>query len=110
MGKIGDGRAESLFDAAAEQAARAAAPLAVRMRPRTLDEVIGQRHLTGPGTPFRKLIDHDENQRLNGCLVDTQRTTADLGAVEDQVVGVREGAGRLAGELVGHSGSGAVNG
>src|SRR5438552_13264183 len=28
------------------------------MRPRSLDEVVGQRHLTGPGTPFRKLIDH----------------------------------------------------
>ena len=64
MGKIGDGRAESLFDAAAEQAAQAAAPLAVRMRPRTLDEVIGQRHLTGPGTPFRKLIDHDAAMSL----------------------------------------------
>ncbi len=64
MGKIGDGRAESLFDVAAEQAARAAAPLAVRMRPHTLDEVIGQRHLTGPGTPFRKLIDHDAAMSL----------------------------------------------
>ena len=64
MGRIGDGRAESLFDAAAEQAAQAAAPLAVRMRPRTLDEVIGQRHLTGPGTPFRKLIDHDAAMSL----------------------------------------------
>ncbi|MBO0817416.1 MAG: replication-associated recombination protein A [Actinobacteria bacterium] len=29
------------------------------MRPRTLDEVIGQQHLTGEGTPFRKLVDHD---------------------------------------------------
>jgi len=64
VGRIGDGRAESLFDAAAEQAAQAAAPLAVRMRPRTLDEVIGQRHLTGPGTPFRKLIDHDAAMSL----------------------------------------------
>ena len=64
MSRIGDGRAESLFDAAAEQAAQAAAPLAVRMRPRTLDEVIGQRHLTGPGTPFRKLIDHDAAMSL----------------------------------------------
>ena len=64
MSRIGDGRAESLFDAAAEQAARAAAPQAVRMRPRTQDEVIGQRHLTGPGTPFRKLIDHDAAMSL----------------------------------------------
>ena len=33
---------DSLFDEAEERAAREAAPLAVRMRPRTLDEVIGQ--------------------------------------------------------------------
>ena len=38
----------SLFDEAEKQAAADAAPLAVRMRPRNLDEVIGQRHLTGP--------------------------------------------------------------
>ena len=31
----------------------AAAPLAERMRPRTLDEVIGQAHLLGPGKPLR---------------------------------------------------------
>ena len=59
MARAGDGQADSLFDAAGEEAARAAAPLAVRMRPASLDEVIGQRHLTGPGTPFRKLVDHD---------------------------------------------------
>jgi putative ATPase len=35
------------------------APLAVRMRPRSLDEVAGQRHLTGPGSPLRKLIEND---------------------------------------------------
>ncbi len=52
-------QADSLFDAAGEEAARAAAPLAVRMRPRTLDEVIGQRHLTGEGTPLRKLAEND---------------------------------------------------
>ena len=40
------------------------APLAVRMRPRTLAEVIGQRHLTGEGTPFRKLADHDAAMSL----------------------------------------------
>ena len=59
-----DGQAASLFDEAGEEAARASAPLAVRMRPHSLDEVIGQRHLTGPGTPFRKLIDHDAAMSL----------------------------------------------
>ena len=55
---------DSLFDEAEERAAQEAAPLAVRMRPRTLDEVIGQKHLTAPGTPFRKLIDNDAPMSL----------------------------------------------
>src|ERR1700731_2928125 len=58
------GQSESLFDEAEETAAQAAAPLAVRMRPRPLDEVIGQRHLTSAGTPFRKLIDNDAPMSL----------------------------------------------
>lgn len=33
------------------------APLAVRMRPRTLDEVVGQRHLLGDGAPLRRLVE-----------------------------------------------------
>jgi len=32
------------------------APLAARMRPRTLDEVVGQQHLLGPGAPLRRLV------------------------------------------------------
>src|SRR5678815_1021597 len=32
-------------------------PLAARMRPRTLDEVVGQRHLLGPGKPLRDAIE-----------------------------------------------------
>jgi putative ATPase len=59
-----DGQSASLFDDAEETAASAGAPLAVRMRPRILDEVIGQRHLTGAGTPFRKLIDNDAPMSL----------------------------------------------
>jgi putative ATPase len=34
-----------------------AAPLAVRMRPRSLDEVVGQQHLLGPGSPLRQLVE-----------------------------------------------------
>ncbi|MDQ6875387.1 MAG: replication-associated recombination protein A, partial [Actinomycetota bacterium] len=48
---------EDLFDAAAHTASQAAAPLAVRMRPRTLDELVGQRHLLGAGSPLRRLVD-----------------------------------------------------
>src|SRR5580693_6301224 len=64
MARADTGQSESLFDDAEDTAASAAAPLAVRMRPRSLDEVIGQRHLTGAGTPFRKLIDNDAPMSL----------------------------------------------
>lgn len=33
------------------------APLAVRMRPATLDEVVGQDHLLAPGSPLRRLVE-----------------------------------------------------
>lgn len=52
---------EGLFGAEAEDRAgeRIAenAPLAVRMRPRTLDEVVGQGHLLGSGAPLRRLVE-----------------------------------------------------
>src|SRR5271154_5968276 len=35
----------------------AAAPLAVRMRPASLDEVVGQGHLLAPGSPLRRLVE-----------------------------------------------------
>ena len=35
----------------------AGVPLAVRMRPASLDEVVGQDHLLGPGTPLRRLVE-----------------------------------------------------
>ena len=36
------------------------APLAERMRPRTIDEVLGQAHLLGPGKVLRRAIEQDE--------------------------------------------------
>ncbi len=39
-------------------------PLAARMRPRTLDEVIGQSHLLGKDRPLRRLIEKDEIRSL----------------------------------------------
>ena len=35
-------------------------PLAERMRPRNLDEYVGQEHLIGPGKPLRVQIEHDD--------------------------------------------------
>jgi putative ATPase len=40
------------------------APLAVRLRPRSLDEVIGQQHLLGPGSPLRRLVEGDAPMSL----------------------------------------------
>jgi putative ATPase len=42
----------------------ASAPLAVRMRPRTLDELVGQQHLLAPGSPLRRLIEGDQPMSL----------------------------------------------
>src|SRR5437763_15276435 len=35
-------------------------PLADRMRPRTLEEYVGQEHLIGPGKPLRAQIERDD--------------------------------------------------
>ncbi|WP_405588394.1 replication-associated recombination protein A [Streptomyces sp. NBC_01092] len=44
-------------DAPPAEPVRATAPLAVRMRPRTLDEVVGQAHLLRRGAPLRRLVE-----------------------------------------------------
>ncbi len=40
------------------------APLAERMRPRTLDELVGQDEALGPGTPLRRLLETDTLRSL----------------------------------------------
>ena len=50
---------EDLFAAAAEDRLARQAPLAARLRPKNLDEVVGQEHLLGPGKPLRALIEAD---------------------------------------------------
>ena len=42
----------------------AAAPLAVRLRPRTLDELVGQGQLRAPGSPLRQLIEGGQSLSL----------------------------------------------
>ncbi|HSN32333.1 MAG TPA: AAA family ATPase, partial [Ideonella sp.] len=44
----------------------AAVPLAERLRPKTIDEVIGQRHLLGPGKPLRVAF---ESGRLHSMIL-----------------------------------------
>ncbi len=48
---------DDLFADQREDRLFTAAPLAARMRPRSLDEVAGQKHLVAPGTAFRSLLD-----------------------------------------------------
>ncbi|MEN3338854.1 MAG: putative ATPase [Acidobacteriota bacterium] len=55
----------SLFDdEPAAPAANAPSPLAERMRPRTLDEFVGQDALIAPGRPLRRAIDEDRLQSI----------------------------------------------
>src|SRR5579864_9438682 len=42
-----------------ESVSSTAAPLAARMRPRTLDEFVGQEHIVGPGHALRRAIESD---------------------------------------------------
>ncbi|HZP27386.1 MAG TPA: replication-associated recombination protein A [Acidimicrobiia bacterium] len=51
--------ADDLFSAAVEERLRGRAPLAARLRPGSLDEVVGQDQLLAPGRPLRVLIESD---------------------------------------------------
>ncbi len=60
------GGADDLFSAAAEELIASGGPLADRLRPRNLDEVVGQQHLLGKGRPLRALVDAD---RLSSVIL-----------------------------------------
>lgn len=55
-----------LFAAAAEERLASRAPLAARLRPRSLDEVVGQQHLLADRQPLRALIESD---RLSSVIL-----------------------------------------
>lgn len=57
---------DDLFAAAAADRQHERAPLAARVRPRTLDEVVGQAHLLGADRPLRLLIESD---RLSSVIL-----------------------------------------
>ncbi len=82
----------------------AASPLAARMRPRTLDEFVGQRHLLAPGKPLREAIERGTVTSMifwgppgtgkttlgNLIAVYTQREFVPFSAVTEGVPRVRE--------------------
>ncbi len=58
--------ADDLFSAAVGERLRSRAPLAARLRPTSLDDVVGQQHLLGAGRPLRVLIEAD---RLSSVIL-----------------------------------------
>ena len=59
------------FDELGVPAFSAGAPLAVRMRPSRLEEVVGQAHLLGEGAPLRRLLSpesRDGGLRVKMCV------------------------------------------
>ena len=57
---------DDLFSARAAEQLRNQAPLAARLRPRTLDDIVGQDHLLAVGAPLRRLIESD---RLSSAIL-----------------------------------------
>jgi putative ATPase len=53
-------RQSNLFEGARKESFKREAPLADRMRPRTLDELVGQEHLLGQGKVLRQAIESDQ--------------------------------------------------
>ena len=53
-----------LFEKALEQSIQSEAPLADRMRPRTLEEFVGQQHILAPGRLLRRAIQADQLSSL----------------------------------------------
>jgi putative ATPase len=110
-----------LFESAVNERLANQAPLAARMRPTTLDEVIGQDHMLAPGRPLRALIDAD---RLSSVVLwgppgtgkttlaqliagATRRAFVPMSAVSAGVKDVREAVSG-ARELLGQHGRGTI--
>ena len=55
-GRISD---MDLFDHSLQEQLESQAPLAARMRPKTLDDIVGQDHIIGPGSLLRRAIEAD---------------------------------------------------
>ena len=62
-----------LFSDAAEQRLPDVAPLALRMRPKTLEEFVGQAHVLGEGSALRAAIEEDRREAARRRLLASSR-------------------------------------
>jgi putative ATPase len=106
-----------LFGDAAQEQAAASAPLAVRMRPRTLPEIVGQKHLLRDGSPLWRLVKASDGVTVPSSILlwgppgtgkttlayviaaATDRTFAELSAINAGVKEVRAVVDRAKREL-----------
>ena len=110
-----------LFAAAAEEQLAQQAPLAARLRPMRLDDIVGQDELVGPGKPLRVLVESD---RLSSAIFwgppgtgkttlaqviarHTSKAYEQLSAVSASVKDVREIVAK-AGQRLGERGQGTI--
>jgi putative ATPase len=99
-------------------AAHSASPLAVRMRPRSLDELVGQEQLRAEGSPLRQLVEGDQSLSLllwgppgtgkttiaSILSQQTERTFVEVSAVSAGVKEVRAAIDAARARLVGGGG------
>ena len=105
-----------LFTAALEDRLAKKGPLAARMRPRSLDEIVGQRHLLGQGKPLRSLIEADRLSSIilwgppgtgkttlaNVIATSTNKSFVPLSAVSAGVKDVRDAVDKAQRRLADH--------
>ena len=93
---------EDLFSSGLSADLSQNAPLAARMRPRTLDEVVGQRHLLAEGAPLRVALETDTAGSMiffgppgTGKTTVARLVAAKIGAIYEELSAVSSGVAEV---------------